>query len=162
MSVHLSVSPPDGYEAWDEAAWDAWLTEHPWEPATRVCDRADWLVFLYMARVHAPRAQDDLAPFIERLIAEKGIHALEVDPLRDALHAVAAELGRVPASKLFTGTQFYSHADLDRYFADAEERTGKRGVDLTVSDLWTPVFEQLVAACERAREQGRGLYFGHV
>jgi len=162
MSVHLAVSPPDGFESWTEVQWDAWLAEHPWEPAARVCDRSDWLVFLYMARVHATRSQDDLAPFLERLISEQVIHALEIDPLRDALQSVAAELGKVPASKLWTGTQFYSHADLDRYFVDAEERTGKRGVELVIADLWVPVFEHLLGTCERAREQGRGLYFGHV
>ena len=51
---------------------------------------------------------------LERLIGEKSFHADEVEPLRDALRDAAAELARVPASKLWTGTQFYSHADLDR------------------------------------------------
>mgnify|MGYP001000859164 CR=1 FL=1 len=162
MAVHMTVAPPDGFESWSEEQWDAWLAEHPWEPAERIADRPDWLVFLYVVRVHAVKSQDGLAPFLERLIGEKSFHADEVEPLRDALRDAAAELARVPASKLWTGTQFYSHGDLDRYFADTELRTGKRGTEMFVSDLWTPLLERLFATLERALTQKRGVYFGHL
>ena len=83
MAVHVTLSPPDGFEAWAQAEWDAWLAAHPWEPAEKLGDRSDWLVFLYQSRTHAKKSEGDLAPFMERLITEKPIASHEIARLLD-------------------------------------------------------------------------------
>lgn len=160
--VHLSVAPPDGFEAWSEAEWDGWLVEHPWEPAELLADRGHWLIFLYQARVHAPRAHRELSGFLERLMTERPIAGSELDRLRDGFDTLAREFAAVPASRLWTGTQFYSPDELHLLIAGAEEETGRRGPDLRVVDLWHQLLLKLEGVVERAIEAGRGVYFGHV
>ncbi len=162
MGVYLSVSPPDGFDSWDEAAWDAWLEGNPWEPAELLADRGHWLVFLYQARVHAPRASGALSPFLERLMNERPVPAAELPGLRDAFDLVARELAQVPASRLWTGTQFYTVDELHQLIVRAEEESGRRGLELRVVDLWHPLFLRLEAVLERAVELARGVYFGNV
>ena len=125
MGVYLSVSPPDGFDSWDEAAWDAWLEGNPWEPAELLADRGHWLVFLYQARVHAPRASGALSPFLERLMNERPVPAAELPGLRDAFDLVARELAQVPASRLWTGTQFYTVDELHQLILRAEEESAE-------------------------------------
>lgn len=160
--VHFALAPPDGFEAWDEAAWDAWLGATPPLPSQRLASRGDWLIFLYMARVHAPAAMGAFAPFLERLMNERPIASAEVSALLHALDAVARGLALVPAAKLWTGTQFYSADELHRLVVEAEARTGRQGTALRVVDLWTELVERLDAVVTRAAAEGRGVWFGET
>ena len=65
MSVYLSIAPPDGFTRWEDADWDRWLREHPWEVAERVCSRGDWAIFLYQLRQHADRGRKLIEPLLE-------------------------------------------------------------------------------------------------
>lgn len=162
MAVHLTVAPPDGFEAWSEPEWDDWLDDHPWEPAERLAERGEWLVFLYQARVHAPRSQDALGRFMDRLMNERPVPSGEIPALREAFEDVARELSDVRSTKLWTGTQFYSPEELTLLVEAAERRTGKLGMDVTVADLWQPLLDRLEPVLARAITEGRGVYFGHV
>lgn len=162
MAVHVTVAPPDGFESWDEGQWDEWLDDHPWEPAEQLAERGDWLVFLYQARVHAKRTAEDLAPFLERLITEHPVPSTEIAALHLALQNLAAEFGRSPASRLWTGTQFYTAEYLHALIVKSEAQSGHRGAELTIRDLWQAIFTRLAAVLQRALADGRGIYFGHL
>lgn len=162
MAVYLSVAPPDGFEDWSAPEWDEWLGAHPWEPAESLATRGTWLVFLYQCRVHARRSAASLSPFLERLMNERPINAAGVVNLQRALQEIARELDDVPSSRLWTGTAFYSPAELEVLVEEAEARTGKRGVELSVTDLWRPLFATIDATLARAIGEGRGVYFGNV
>jgi len=158
--VHFALAPPDGFESWDDAAWDEWLARTPPEPSHRLAHRGEWLVFLYMARVHADAAMGAFAPFLERLMNERPVASRDVPALLLAVDAVARELARVPAAKLWTGTQFYSADELHALVIEAEERTGRRGTELRVVDLWTDLISRLDAVITRAAAEQRGVWFG--
>lgn len=161
-AVHFAVAPPDGFESWDDAAWGAWLAGQPWEPVTVVAPRGEWLVFLYMARVHGKRSQGDVAPYLERLMTERPFRAREVEPLRRALVALRSELASIPAGRLWTGTQFYTADELHALILRHEEETGKRGQELAIADLWRTLFDALDGVLARAQAADRGVYFGRV
>lgn len=162
MTVHLALAPPDGFDAWGDTEWKAWLEGHAMEPADDLGGRSEWLIFLYMARVHGKRVERDLAPWMERLITERPVPAREIAALRDGLRALEAELGRIPAGRLWTGTQFYTADFLHALILRKEEETGRTGQDLTIADLWRPLFATLLRVMDRAAESERGVYFGHV
>lgn len=162
MAVYLSVAPPDGFEAWTADEWDAWLVANPWEPATVVTVRGDWLIFLFQVKQHAPRAAGELAIFWERLMNERSVASTGVRRLREGLRAAAKELADVPSTRLWTGTVFYSLDELGRLVNAAEVRVGRIGADLSVADLWGPVFDRLDDVLARALDAGRGIYFGNV
>lgn len=160
--VHLAVAPPDGFEGWTPPEWDAWLAEHPWEPSEVLADRGHWLIFLYQCRVHAPGAMDALSPFLERLMNERPIPSREASALLAAFDEAASALSKAPASKLWTGTQFYSADELHALIVEAEARTGRKGLELRIVDLWSELFLRLDAVVVRALAEGRGVWFGDV
>ena len=160
--VHFAVAPPDGFEGWAPPAWDAWLAEHPWEPSEVLADRSHWLVFLYQCRVHAPGAIGALSPFLERLMNERPIASGEAPSLLAAFDEVARSLAKVPASKLWTGTQFYTPDELHALVVEAEARTGRKGLELRIIDLWSELFLRLDAVVVRAIAEGRGVWFGDI
>ena len=162
MPVYLSLAPPDGFARWTGDEWDAWLREHPLEPAELVSERSEWFVFLYMARVHGRQAASELAPFLERLIVEKPFESGEIPRLREALAALRTALEDIPAGRLWTGTQFYSADYLFALIDRKERETGRTGQDLRISDLWRPLFGVLETVLARAEAAGRGVYFGHL
>lgn len=162
MAVHLALAPPDGFDAWTADEWGAWLESNAPDRVLLAHERGDWFVFLYMARVHGGRAEKALAPFLERLILERPIRSSEVEPMRDAFQALERTLDDVPTSRLWTGTQFYSADELYALIERVEGETGKTGLELSVADLWRPLFRELESVFEQAEQAGRGVYFGHV
>ena len=160
MSVYLSVAPPDGFSKWGEIEWERWLKDHPWEAAERICSRADWAIFLYQVRLHAPRGSQGLTPIFEQLVNERPLSAQQAEDFRDALDRARDELDAKPAAAMRTGNNnFASTEDLESMIASAYARVGK---DPSLGDVWGEVFDQIDKVVESAIQQKRGLYFGNV
>jgi hypothetical protein len=160
VSGYLSVSPPDGFTRWQDADWERWLRDHPWEAAERLCSRAGWTVFLYQLRQHGPRAGARLGPLMEALVNERPLSSQQTRELREILRAARDELGSKAASAAQQPDQdFAGTADLEDRIAAARARLGN---DPTIADLWSDLFVRIDALLENAISQGRGVYFGNV
>jgi hypothetical protein len=157
----MSVAPPDGFSKWNDAEWERWLRDHPWESAERICSRGDWSIFLYQVREHSQKGRKVLEPLLEALINERPLSAQDTEDLRDALDVAQDDLDRKPASDLKKSTSiFASPEDLDAMIAAARTRLG--GQEPTLGEVWTEIFDAVGRVLDKAIEQKRGVYFGNV
>jgi hypothetical protein len=157
----MSVAPPDGFSKWNEAEWERWLRDHPWESAERICSRGDWSIFLYQVREHSLKGRKVLEPLLESLINERPLSAQDTEDLRDALDIAQDDLDRKPATELKKSTSiFASPEDIDAMIAAARARMG--GQEPMLGEVWTEIFDAVGRVLDKAIEQKRGVYFGNV
>ncbi len=160
MSVYLSVAPPDGFTRWGEPEWDRWLRDHPWESAEHIAPRGDWHVFLFQLRALTHRARKLIEPHLEALINERALETQEADDVLEGLKLAREEMAALPAEKLIIpNSQFVSP---DEVHAMIDAARGRLDRDPSAADVWSPMFDAVLAVLESARTQKRGVYFGNV
>jgi len=156
----MSVAPPDGFTKWNDAEWERWLRDHPWEQAERVCSRGDWAIFLYQLRQHCAKGKKLIEPLLEQLVNERPLSAQDAEDLRGALDVARDELDARPAEAMKQGNSHFASAeDLESMISAARQRLGK---DPSLGDVWAELFDHFDRVLEKAIGEKRGIYFGNV